>query len=47
MTCPLRRWHLRIWLLLAVLLPLVLIAGLAGRKDTTPRNPNFDWEKLR
>lgn len=47
MTRPLRRWHLRIWLLLAVLLPIVLIAGLAGRQDTTPRNATIIWEKLR
>jgi hypothetical protein len=31
MVQPLRRWHLRIWLLLAVLLPLLLIAGVLSR----------------
>ncbi len=28
---PLRRWHLRIFLLLAVLLPLLFLAGLHAR----------------
>lgn len=31
MVQPLRRWHLRIWLLLAILLPLLLIAGVMSR----------------
>lgn len=45
MTQPLRRWHLRIWIALAVLLPLVLFAGIAGRQDSTPANSGVRWEQ--
>ena len=45
MTQPLRRWHLRIWIALAVLLPLVLLAGIAGRQNSTPENPGIRWEQ--
>ncbi len=44
---PLRRAHFRIWLVLAVLLYAVFIAGLLARRSTTPPNPNFHWEQLR
>jgi len=41
---PLRRAHFRIWLVLAVALYGVLIAGLLTRRTTTPPNPNLHWE---
>jgi hypothetical protein len=44
---PLRRAHFRAWLVLAVLLYAVFIAGLLARRSTTPPNPNFHWEQLR
>ena len=47
MTRPLRRLHLRIWILLAILLPLVLLAGVAGRQNTTPVNNDIAWEHLK
>jgi hypothetical protein len=47
MTQPLRKWHLRIWIALAVLLPLALTVGIAGRQDTTPPNPGIRWEQSR
>jgi len=43
---PLRRAHFRIWLVLAVVLYAVLLAGLTVRRSTTPRNPNVHWEQL-
>ena len=45
MTRPLRRRHLQVWVLLAVLLPLLLGAALRARRSTTPLNPNLSWEK--
>jgi hypothetical protein len=47
MTRPLRRLHLRIWIALAILLPVVLLAGIAGRQDTTPINDAIAWEQLK
>ena len=44
---PLRRAHLRIWLVLAVALWAVFLAGLMARRSTTPRNPNVHWEQLK
>lgn len=44
MTQPLRRAHFRIWMVLAILLPLFVAASLMVRRPTTPRNPNFSWE---
>lgn len=41
MTRPLRRAHARIWLALAVLLPVLLALALAARRETTPPNPAF------
>jgi len=44
---PLRRAHFHIWLVLAVALYAVLIAGLLARRTSTPPNPNLHWEQLR
>jgi hypothetical protein len=43
---PLRRAHFRIWLVLAVVLYALFLAGLIVRRSTTPLNPNVHWEKL-
>ena len=43
---PLRRAHLRIWVVLAVGLYALLIAGLLARRNTTPPNPGVHWEQL-
>ena len=44
---PLRRSHLWIWIVLAVLLPVLFAAGLAARRDTTPNNPDVHWEQYK
>ena len=44
---PLRRAHLRIWVVFAVLLPAVFLVALAARRPTTPRNSDLIWERLR
>jgi hypothetical protein len=44
---PLRRAHFRIWVLLALLLYAVFLAGLMARRATTPSNPTLHWERLR
>ena len=44
---PLRRAHFRIWVVMAVLLYAVFVAGLLVRRTTTPRNPAFHWEQVR
>ena len=44
---PLRRNHLRIWICLAVLLPILFIAGLASRQETTPVNAAVHWEQYK
>ena len=44
---PLRRSHFRIWILLSVLLPALLAAGLIVRRPTIPKNPNVHWEKYK
>lgn len=44
---PLRRAHRRLWLLLAVLLPALFVAGLWARRTTTPANPDLLWERYR
>lgn len=44
---PLRRAHFRIWLVLAVLLYAVFIAGLLVRRTSTPPNSNLHWEQYR
>lgn len=38
MILPLRRWHRRIWLALALLLPLLYLAALLAR----PERPRMD-----
>ncbi|MEO8372674.1 MAG: hypothetical protein ABI806_26040 [Candidatus Solibacter sp.] len=47
MTQPIRRAHLRIWIVLAVILYAVFAAGLSARRDAAPRNPNLNWEHYR
>jgi hypothetical protein len=47
MTRPLRRAHLGIWVVLALILYAVFAAGLAARRTATPRNPNLTWERYR
>ena len=44
---PLRRAHSRIWLALAVLLPVIFAAALLGRRDAAPPNPQLNWEQYR
>jgi len=44
---PLRRAHLNIWIVLAAVLYLIVVAGLLARRSTTPPNPNLHWEQLR
>ena len=44
---PLRRAHGVIWCALALLLPALLAAALAVRRDPTPPNPQFTWEQYR
>jgi hypothetical protein len=44
---PLRRSHLRIWIALAVLLPILFAVGLAARRDTTPNNSVVHWEQYK
>ena len=47
MIAPLRRAHFRFWLLLAVALYAVFIAGLLTRLTTTPVNADVHWEQYR
>jgi hypothetical protein len=47
MTQPMRQSHLWIWICLAVLLPVLFIAGLSVRRPTTPQNPDLSWEKYK
>ena len=47
MTAPLRRWHLRVWLLIMVVVPLVFVAALVARRPTTPSNSGITWEQAR
>lgn len=44
---PLRRSHLRIWILLALTLPILFVTALAMRRNATPINANFVWGQLR
>lgn len=47
MILPLRRVHLRVWIVLAVLLPVLLVAGLLVRCDTTPANAGLHWDRYK
>lgn len=47
MTQPLRRLHFRIWIALALVLPLLFVVALSARRTTTPMNPTFRWEKYK
>jgi hypothetical protein len=47
MIAPLRRAHFRIWLVLAIALWTVFIAGLFSRRTTTPPNAGLQWERYR
>ncbi len=47
MTRPLRRAHFGAWLTLALLLPILLAAGLLTRKSPNPVNPTLYGEKLK
>lgn len=44
---PLRKAHRWIWMILSLLLPAIVVAGLAARRPTTPANPGFDWVRYR
>jgi len=44
MTRPMRRAHLRIWLVLAIVLPGLLILAVSARRGATPVNPGLRWE---
>lgn len=41
---PLRRSHLRIWIVLSALLTALFAGGLVSRRPTKPKNPNVHWE---
>jgi hypothetical protein len=45
MITPLRRTHFWIWIALAAILPVLMVAGLASRRVTTPINPQFQLER--
>lgn len=47
MTQPLRRAHLGIWMVLALVLYAVFVGGLLARRSTTPPNPNWKGEQYR
>ena len=47
MIAPLRRAHYRVWLVLAIALYAVFIAGLLSRRTTTPPNAGVQWERYR
>jgi hypothetical protein len=47
MIAPLRRAHYRIWLVLALALYAVFVAGLLSRRTTTPPNVGVPWERYR
>jgi hypothetical protein len=47
MIAPLRRAHYRIWVVLPLILYAIFIAGLLGRRDTTPPNAGVQWERFR
>ncbi len=43
---PLRQAHLRIWVVLAIALYAVLVAGVVMRRSATPPNAHWDWSKV-
>jgi len=47
MTRPLRRVHRWIWLALAVLLPVLFLAGLSVRQAPQPANAGLQWSSFR
>ena len=47
MIAPLRQTHFWIWIVLAAVLPVLMIAGLTSRHVTTPINPEFQLERTR
>ncbi len=47
MTRPLRRDHLRIWIVLAVVMLTIFAASIAERRETTPRNAGVDWSQFK
>jgi hypothetical protein len=44
---PLRRSHLWIWFVLAVLLPVLFVAALRVRQAAPPANPALHWERYK
>lgn len=44
---PLRRAHLRIWVVLTVVLYVLFIACLLVRRTSTPLNSNLHWERYK
>lgn len=42
---PLRRAHFRLWIVLAVTLCAIFVAGLLLQRTTTPLNRNLHWEQ--
>ena len=47
MIAPLRRAHYRIWLVLAIALYVIFIAGVLSRRTATPPNAGVRWERYR
>ncbi len=47
MTRPLRRDHLRIWIVMAIAMLLIFAASIMERRDTTPRNTGIDWSQTK
>jgi hypothetical protein len=46
MTQPLRTLHRRVWLVLAIALPVAFVAGLLARKPQPFSNPGIHWNAL-
>jgi len=47
MIAPLRRAPYRFWLILALEMYALFIAGLLARRTTTPPNPGLHWARYR
>jgi len=43
---PLRRNHLRIWVVLSIFLSALFVAGLIVRRPAMPENRNLHWEQF-